>query len=47
MRRFWRGVVIFLSGGVLGKIAEPVVHQTNAGNLKKSLANLKKLAEGG
>jgi uncharacterized protein YndB with AHSA1/START domain len=36
-----------MSGGVLGKIAEPVVHQTNAGNLKKSLANLKKMAEGG
>ncbi len=35
-----------MSGGVLGKLAEPVVHQMNLGNAKKSLATLKKMAEG-
>ena len=34
-----------LGGGVLGKVAEPLVHQSNAATLKKSLANLKQQAE--
>lgn len=34
-----------ISGGVLGKLAEPVAHQMNVGNGKKSLENLKRLAE--
>lgn len=36
-----------MSGGALGKLAEPVVHRMNAGNAKKSLDNLKALAERG
>jgi hypothetical protein len=35
-----------MSGGVLGKLAEPVVHQMNLSNAKKSLAKLKQMAEG-
>lgn len=34
-----------MSGGLLGKLAEPVVHQMNAGNARKSIQNLKNLAE--
>lgn len=36
-----------MSGGVLGKLAEPVVHQMNVSNGRKSLQNLKRMAEGG
>lgn len=36
-----------MSGGVLGRIAEPVVHQMNVSNGRKSLQNLKRMAEGG
>jgi uncharacterized protein YndB with AHSA1/START domain len=39
-------VTYSMSGGVLGKLAEPVVHQMNVSNGKKSLSNLKQLAEG-
>ncbi len=35
-----------IGGGVLGKIAEPVFHQTNVANARKSLENVKKMAEG-
>ncbi|MFN7209925.1 MAG: SRPBCC family protein [Aggregatilineales bacterium] len=35
-----------MSGGVLGKLAEPAVHQVNLNNAKQSLANIKGLAEG-
>ncbi|MCE7948842.1 MAG: hypothetical protein DYG88_15580 [Chloroflexi bacterium CFX4] len=35
-----------MSGGVLGKLAEPAVHQMNLNNAKQSLAKLKALAEG-
>lgn len=34
-----------MSGGVLGKLAEPIAHQTNVENAKKSLINLKRLSE--
>jgi uncharacterized protein YndB with AHSA1/START domain len=34
-----------MSGGVLGKFAEPIAHQTNVENAKKSLVNLKRLSE--
>lgn len=34
-----------MSGGVLGKFAEPIAHQTNIENAKKSLMNLKRLSE--
>ncbi|PJF36654.1 MAG: hypothetical protein CUN49_04295 [Candidatus Thermofonsia Clade 1 bacterium] len=34
-----------LSGGVLGKLAEPAVHQVNLNNAKQSLANIKAMAE--
>jgi carbon monoxide dehydrogenase subunit G len=34
-----------MSGGVLGKFAEPVAHQTNVENAKKSLMNLKRMSE--
>src|SRR5579859_1800392 len=34
-----------LSGGILGKVAEPFVQQSNAATLKKSLANLKRQVE--
>lgn len=34
-----------LSAGVLGKVADPLVQQSNAATLKKSLANLKRQAE--
>ncbi len=36
-----------MSGGVLGKLAEPVVHQMNLNNAKKSVANIKQMAEAG
>jgi uncharacterized membrane protein len=36
-----------MSGGVLGKLAEPIVHQMNVSNIKKSLEKIKKLAESG
>jgi len=35
-----------LSAGVLGRVADPLVQQSNAATLKKSLANLKQQAEG-
>lgn len=35
-----------MSGGVLGKLAEPAVHQVNVNNAKQSLANIKAMAEG-
>src|SRR5215813_5887447 len=35
-----------MSGGVLGKVAEPVVQQMNVTNTKKSMAKIKQLAEG-
>jgi carbon monoxide dehydrogenase subunit G len=35
-----------MSGGVLGKLAEPAVHQVNLNNAKQSLANIKAMAEG-
>jgi hypothetical protein len=34
-----------MTGGVFGRLAEPIAHQTNVDNAKKSLVNLKKLAE--
>lgn len=34
-----------MSGGVLGRLAEPAVHQVNLTNAKKSLENIKQLAE--
>jgi carbon monoxide dehydrogenase subunit G len=34
-----------MSGGVLGRVAEPAVHQVNLANAKKSLENIKQLAE--
>ncbi|MCS6871596.1 MAG: SRPBCC family protein [Anaerolineae bacterium] len=34
-----------MSGGVLGKLAEPAVHQVNLNNAKQSLANIKAMAE--
>ncbi|GAB4544924.1 MAG: hypothetical protein OHK0023_02430 [Anaerolineae bacterium] len=34
-----------MSGGVLGKLAEPAVHSVNVTNAKKSLESLKMLAE--
>ncbi|MFQ3535172.1 MAG: SRPBCC family protein [Aggregatilineales bacterium] len=34
-----------MSGGVLGKLAEPAVHQVNLSNAKQSLANIKAMAE--
>jgi hypothetical protein len=39
-------VTYTMSGGILGKLAEPMVHQMNVSNGKKSLSNLKQLAEG-
>jgi uncharacterized membrane protein len=38
-------VTYLMSGGILGKLAEPVVHQMNVNNGKKSLSKLKQLAE--
>lgn len=35
-----------VGGGVLGKLAEPVFHQINVANARKSLENIKKMAEG-
>lgn len=35
-----------IAGGVLGKLAEPVVQQMNAANARKSIENLKRMAEG-
>lgn len=35
-----------MSGGMLGKLAEPVVHQMNTSNIRKSLEEIKRLAEG-
>lgn len=34
-----------MSGGVLGKLAEPVVHQANVNNFRKTLANVKQQVE--
>lgn len=34
-----------MSGGVLGKLAQPVVHSTNVNNIKASLKKIKQLAE--
>lgn len=34
-----------MSGGVFGRLAEPVAHQTNVENAKKSLMNLKRMSE--
>lgn len=34
-----------MAGGVLGKLAQPVVHRTNVNNSKKGLEALKQLAE--
>lgn len=36
-----------MSGGVLGKLAEPAVHGVNVTNAKKSLESIKLLAENG
>lgn len=35
-----------MSGGVLGKVAEPAVQQMNVANSRKSMAKIKQLAEG-
>jgi carbon monoxide dehydrogenase subunit G len=40
------GVTLSMSSGVLGKLAEPAVHQVNLNNAKQSLANIKAMAEG-
>ncbi len=34
-----------MSGGAIGKLAMPLVHRTNKSNAKKTMVNLKKLAE--
>ena len=34
-----------MSGGAIGKLAMPLVHRTNKGNARKTMANLKALAE--
>ncbi len=34
-----------MSGGVFGRLAEPVAHQTNVENAQKSLMNLKRMSE--